>query len=657
MEMKSKLLFLGLLPALLILASAPTAKAAVNMIANPGFEIDDDGDNEPDYWTLWGSGDTQELRDDPALVYEGSKALYQTGGFALAWPSGFHPVTPGEVYTFAAYVMDLLPEGSPSPVEPQFKIEHALDGEKDPDTFYTVPLPIPHDGEYHLVYLEIECLEGYNGIRTVLVTGDSSEYMWDNAWFGAGRLRIGGATDPVPEDGSSVANDLAELSWTNPKQTTPEEIITCNVWFSDDFPEYGKYEDDPNFTDFATQIADNQPGEIASLASVALEMDHVYYWRVDVHDPNKAESPNYFVIGEVWTFDTFNQAPDVEAGLKGKGWLTEATVDVQLDGSATDDGMPLDPGTVTFQWTVDDGPGTVAFDNDQVEDPIVTFDTAGQYTLRLTADDSLLSASDTVIVDIFPGDYTGLVAHWSLDEESGPTAVDSVGGHDGTLMGDPTWMPAGGQVGGAIELDGDDDGNGDYIEIADSTGGWADLTEEVTVSCWIKVNQFTWDWQALVCKGNTSYRMQRNWGADSIWFGISEAGVGGTLSVNDGKWHHVAGTYDGEIISLYIDGYLDVFEENTDGIGVDEMLLTIGQNLGYMASFDGLIDEVRIYEVALPAEKVLAEFVSDGGSKSCGQAYNSADFNRDCRVDLLDFAEMAAIWLTCDDITEPSCLE
>ena len=59
--------------ALLIFASPPAAKAGVNLIFDPGFEIDDDGDDEPDHWSLWGSADTQELRDDPALVYEGSR--------------------------------------------------------------------------------------------------------------------------------------------------------------------------------------------------------------------------------------------------------------------------------------------------------------------------------------------------------------------------------------------------------------------------------------------------------------------------------------------------------------------------------------------------------------------------------------------------------
>ena len=49
------------------------------------------------------------------------------------------------------------------------------------------------------------------------------------------------------------------------------------------------------------------------------------------------------------------------------------------------------------------------------------------------------------------------MAHWRLDETEGDIAQDSAGRHDGTLNGDPQWQPLGGQVAGALELDGIDD--------------------------------------------------------------------------------------------------------------------------------------------------------------------------------------------------------
>ena len=50
------------------------------------------------------------------------------------------------------------------------------------------------------------------------------------------------------------------------------------------------------------------------------------------------------------------------------------------------------------------------------------------------------------------------IAHWKLDESAGIVAYDSVAAHDALLLGDPLWRPQGGRLGGALELDGVDDG-------------------------------------------------------------------------------------------------------------------------------------------------------------------------------------------------------
>jgi hypothetical protein len=55
-----------------------------------------------------------------------------------------------------------------------------------------------------------------------------------------------------------------------------------------------------------------------------------------------------------------------------------------------------------------------------------------------------------------PYDAT-LMAHWKLDEAAGIVAADRVGANSGTLVGNPIWQPAGGKVGGALQLDGIDD--------------------------------------------------------------------------------------------------------------------------------------------------------------------------------------------------------
>jgi hypothetical protein len=65
-----------------------------------------------------------------------------------------------------------------------------------------------------------------------------------------------------------------------------------------------------------------------------------------------------------------------------------------LAGSVTDDGLPDPPGSVTLTWTQVNGPGTVTFGNAGSATSTAAFSEAGRYTLRLTANDGALSASD-----------------------------------------------------------------------------------------------------------------------------------------------------------------------------------------------------------------------------------------------------------------------
>lgn len=71
-----------------------------------------------------------------------------------------------------------------------------------------------------------------------------------------------------------------------------------------------------------------------------------------------------------------------------------------LDGTLSDDGLPNPPGAVTTTWSQVSGPGTVTFANASAVDTTASFSAAGSYVLRLTANDSLLSASDDVTVTV-----------------------------------------------------------------------------------------------------------------------------------------------------------------------------------------------------------------------------------------------------------------
>jgi hypothetical protein len=79
------------------------------------------------------------------------------------------------------------------------------------------------------------------------------------------------------------------------------------------------------------------------------------------------------------------------------------------------------------------------------------------------------------------------------------------------------------------------------------------------------------------------------------------------VDVNDGRWHHATGVYDGETLSLYIDGALDVSAEATGKIGQTDKMVLIGENCEKRGRcWNGLIDDVRIYSYGMTAEEVAA---------------------------------------------------
>ncbi|UCE46942.1 MAG: LamG domain-containing protein, partial [Phycisphaerales bacterium] len=229
-------------------------------------------------------------------------------------------------------------------------------------------------------------------------------------------------------------------------------------------------------------------------------------------------------------------------------------------------------------------------------------------------------ASSALVFVMFLGTPTeaadpDLIGYWKLDETTGFTAQDASGnGNDGTLNGDPQWVA--GRLGGALEFDGD----GDYVDIGNDP--IFNVTGDITVACWIKVNQFTVGWQAIFTMGDDSWRLQRQTTTDTLCWACS--GVTGTpgnwwlngdVNVNDGEWHHAAGVYDGSKYYLYVDGDLDASKDASGTTDVSSYPVFIGANAQQGGrEFDGLIDDVRIYKRALMDTEILG-VVSGGGAE------------------------------------------
>ena len=193
------------------------------------------------------------------------------------------------------------------------------------------------------------------------------------------------------------------------------------------------------------------------------------------------------------------------------------------------------------------------------------------------------------------------VVHWALDETEGMFAADSVGGNDAVVLGGATWQPGSGQVDGALKLD----GVSGYA-IAGAVLNPAD--GPFSIFAWIKGSapgqivvsqQAIANWLIVDAVGNLITELKS-----------SDQLAGPLLSetvITDGQWHRIGLVWDGWHRTIFVDG-VEVADDIQPGLEDSQMGLYIGTGKAMEPGtyFSGLIDDVRIYNVALSAEQVAA---------------------------------------------------
>ena len=191
-----------------------------------------------------------------------------------------------------------------------------------------------------------------------------------------------------------------------------------------------------------------------------------------------------------------------------------------------------------------------------------------------------------------------LLAYWKLDETEGTIAYDSVGENDAFLVG-PNWQPAGGKVGGALQFDGVDDfGITDFV--LDPADG------PFSAFAWVKDGG---PGQVILSQagGRDWLSAETTTGVlvTNLTFGLAPKPLSSQTVITDGDWHLVGVCWDGASLMLYVDGSEVARKAQSSMVGsTGKLYIAAGRNMGAGTFRSGLIDDVRIYNVALSAEEI-----------------------------------------------------
>jgi hypothetical protein len=149
-----------------------------------------------------------------------------------------------------------------------------------------------------------------------------------------------------------------------------------------------------------------------------------------------------------------------------------------------------------------------------------------------------------------------------------------------------------------------------------------DLTTGMTLEAWVNPVSLGTGWSDIIYKAADTYFLMGatpQGQAPDLGGGFTTTNVYGTkLPLN--SWSHIAGTYDGTTMRFYVNGLLVAIQPQTGAIPVSTGALSIGGDSVSGQFWNGLIDEVRVYNRALSQ----AEIHSDMNSPVVGTSSKPA---------------------------------
>jgi uncharacterized repeat protein (TIGR01451 family) len=335
---------------------------------------------------------------------------------------------------------------------------------------------------------------------------------------------------------------------------------------------------------------------------------------VSVHSSDSGRGENFGPANVTWTSPSAGVIT-----ISGSAWISRTTDrsnrwTLYLNGNSLSSGQMFGGGPYNrsnqFNFSAGSG-GAAAI----VNIPVSAGDVVKLEVTKLSTYGDFVGVNLRIIFE--PASQTcvqpplGLVSWWPLDETAGLIAADIIGGNDGTHVSGPT--PVAGHVAGALNFD----GINDFVNIPSAI---IDVRQPYTLDAWIFLRtdrggvmgnvQVILNKDARLVGGSVDlgffitnrHGITRRLGVHHVGATVEGVFSSGQIPLN--QWTHVAVTYDGIGTNrFYINGQLDTTASQSDGTnGATAWEIGGGDPAGEF--FDGLIDEVEIFNRALSASEI-----------------------------------------------------
>ena len=204
----------------------------------------------------------------------------------------------------------------------------------------------------------------------------------------------------------------------------------------------------------------------------------------------------------------------------------------------------------------------------------------------------------------------GLISYWSFNKDTvaGKTVTDIFGGNDGTMDGNVEVVD--GKVGESLKF------SGGHVDCG-ADKSLTDIGDQITLEAWVKPEKPGWSIFAGISRsGNNSYVIA--WSDQTrvdfnLWNGALETWPFHSVSQPDvGKWHHVAGVYDGSTAIIYINGEADNEKKFEGALKHNGENFWMGARKSDGLPYHGLLDELRLYNRGLSQAEIENNLDAEG---------------------------------------------